>query len=88
MIRLLDHDMVRELAANATIPIINGLTRLSHPCQVMADVMTFEEKKGPIAGRTVAWSGDSNNVLTSWAHAAAKLDFKAASVVRVASRRS
>ena len=81
MIRLLDHDMVRELAANATIPIVNGLTRLSHPCQVMADVMTFEEKKGPIAGRTVAWSGDSNNVLTSWAHAAAKLDFK----LRVAS---
>ncbi|HEX4293083.1 MAG TPA: ornithine carbamoyltransferase [Rhizomicrobium sp.] len=81
MIRLLDHDMVRELAANATIPIINGLTRLSHPCQVMADVMTFEEKKGPIAGRRVAWSGDSNNVLTSWAHAAAKLDFK----LRVAS---
>ena len=81
MIRLLDHDMVRELAANATIPIINGLTRLSHPCQVMADVMTFEEKKGPIAGRSVAWSGDSNNVLTSWAHAAAKLDFK----LRVAS---
>ena len=81
MIRLLDHDMVRELAANATIPIVNGLTRISHPCQVMADVMTFEEKKGPIAGRTVAWSGDSNNVLTSWAHAAAKLDFK----LRVAS---
>jgi ornithine carbamoyltransferase len=76
MIRLLDHDMVRELADNATIPVINGLTRISHPCQVMADVMTFEEKKGPIAGRTVAWSGDSNNVLTSWVHAAAKLDFK------------
>jgi ornithine carbamoyltransferase len=81
MIRLLDHDMVRELAANATIPVINGLTRVSHPCQVMADVMTYEEKKGPIAGATVAWSGDSNNVLTSWAHAAAKLDFK----LRVAS---
>ena len=81
MIRLLDHDMVRELAQNATIPVINGLTRVSHPCQVMADVMTYEEKKGPIAGATVAWSGDSNNVLTSWAHAAAKLDFK----LRVAS---
>jgi len=81
MIRLLDHDMVRELASNATIPVINGLTRVSHPCQVMADVMTYEEKKGPIAGATVAWSGDSNNVLTSWAHAAAKLDFK----LRVAS---
>jgi ornithine carbamoyltransferase len=81
MIRLLDHDMVRELAENATIPVINGLTRISHPCQVMADVMTFEEKRGPIAGATVAWSGDSNNVLTSWVHAAAKLDFK----MRVAS---
>jgi ornithine carbamoyltransferase len=81
MIRLLDHDMVRELAQNATIPVINGLTRVSHPCQVMADVMTFEEKRGPIAGATVAWSGDSNNVLTSWAHAAAKLGFK----LRVAS---
>jgi ornithine carbamoyltransferase len=76
MIRLLDHDMVKELAENATIPVINGLTRISHPCQVMADVMTFEEKKGPIAGHTVAWCGDSNNVLTSWVHAASKLDFK------------
>jgi len=81
MIRLLDHDMVRELAENSTIPVINGLTRISHPCQVMADVMTFEEKKGPIAGATVAWAGDSNNVLTSWIHAAGKLGFK----VRVAS---
>ena len=81
MIRLLDHDMVRELAGAATIPVINGLTRISHPCQVMADVMTFEEKKGPIAGATVAWSGDSNNVLTSWVHAAGKLGFK----MRVAS---
>ena len=81
MIRLLDHDMVRELAGNATIPVINGLTRISHPCQVMADVMTFEEKKGPIAGATVAWSGDSNNVLTSWVHAAGRLGFK----MRVAS---
>jgi ornithine carbamoyltransferase len=81
MIRLLDHDMVRELADNSTIPVINGLTRVSHPCQVMADVMTYEEKKGLIAGATVAWSGDGNNVLTSWVHAAAKLDFK----MRVAS---
>jgi len=81
MIRLLDHDMVRELAAAATVPVINGLTRISHPCQVMADVMTFEEKKGPIAEATVAWSGDSNNVLTSWVHAAGRLGFK----MRVAS---
>ena len=76
MIRLLDHEMVEELAANATIPVINGLTKWSHPCQVMADVMTYEEHKGPIGGATVAWSGDSNNVLTSWAHAAVKFGFK------------
>jgi ornithine carbamoyltransferase len=76
MIRLLDHEMVRELAANATIPIINGLTKLSHPCQVLADVMTFEEKKGPIKDRTIAWVGDSSNVLTSWVHAAGRLGFK------------
>jgi len=75
MIRILDHDMVRELAANATIPVINGLTKLSHPCQVMADVMTFEERFGNIKGRTIAWTGDANNVLASWAHAAAKLEF-------------
>ena len=76
MIRLLDHEMVRDLANNATIPVINGLTKLSHPCQVMADVMTFEEKRGPIRGRTIAWVGASNNVLTSWIHAAARLGFK------------
>ncbi len=76
MIRILDHELVRDLAANASIPVINGLTRLSHPCQVMADVMTFEEKKGPIAGRTIAWMGDANNVLASWVHAASRFDFK------------
>jgi ornithine carbamoyltransferase len=76
MIRLLDHEMVRELAASASIPIINGLTKLSHPCQVLADVMTFEERKGPIKGRTVAWVGDASNVLTSWVHAAGRLGFK------------
>ena len=75
MIRLLDHEMVEELAAFASIPVINGLTKWSHPCQVMADVMTFEEHRGPIKGATVAWSGDSNNVLTSWVHAAKKFDF-------------
>jgi ornithine carbamoyltransferase len=83
MIRLLDHEMVEELAANAGIPVINGLTKWSHPCQVMADVMTYEEHKGPIKGATVAWSGDSNNVLTSWIHAAKKFDFQ----LRVASPR-
>jgi ornithine carbamoyltransferase len=76
MIRLLDHEMVEELAANATIPVINGLTKWSHPCQVMADVMTYEEHKGAIAGATVCWSGDGNNVLTSWVHAAVKFGFR------------
>ena len=76
MIRTLDHDTVTELARNATIPVINGLTRRSHPCQVMADVMTFEEHRGPIRGRTIAWTGDANNVLTSWMHAAERFDFK------------
>ncbi|HEY3776682.1 MAG TPA: ornithine carbamoyltransferase [Rhizomicrobium sp.] len=76
MIRLLDHEMVRELADNAAIPVINGLTKMSHPCQVMADVMTFEERKGSIRGRTVAWSGDANNVLASWIHAAARFGFR------------
>jgi ornithine carbamoyltransferase len=76
MIRLLDHEMVEELAASATIPVINGLTRLSHPCQVMADVMTYEEKRGSIEGATVAWLGDGNNVLTSWIHASARFKFR------------
>ena len=76
MIRMLDHDAVKELAEFATVPVINGLTRDSHPCQIMADVMTFEEHRGPITGKTVAWTGDSNNVLASWIHAAAKLDFR------------
>jgi ornithine carbamoyltransferase len=76
MIRILDHALLDELAANATIPVINGLTRRSHPCQVMADVMTFEEHKGPIAGRSIAWLGDGNNVLTSWAQAAVRLGFR------------
>src|SRR5690349_17047758 len=61
MIRALDQDMVEELAANATVPVINGLTKKTHPCQIMADVLTFEEHKGPIKGRKVAWLGDSNN---------------------------
>jgi ornithine carbamoyltransferase len=75
MIRTLDHGEVTELAENATVPVINGLTRHSHPCQVMADVMTFEEHKGRIAGRAVAWLGDANNVLTSWVHAAERFNF-------------
>ena len=75
MIRMLDHASVRELALNASVPVINGLTKLSHPCQIMADVLTFEEHRGPIKGRTVAWSGDANNVLASWVHAAERFDF-------------
>jgi ornithine carbamoyltransferase len=75
MIRILDHDALTELAANATVPVINGLTRLSHPCQVMADVLTFEEHRGPIRGRTIAWTGDANNVLASWVEAAGRFDF-------------
>ncbi|GAB4069809.1 ornithine carbamoyltransferase [Ancylobacter sonchi] len=75
MIRILDHAALEELAAHATVPVINGLTRDSHPCQIMADVMTFEEHKGSIQGRTVAWTGDANNVLASWVQAAERFDF-------------
>jgi len=76
MIRILDPDALAELAEHATVPVINGLTRRSHPCQVMADVMTFEEHRGPIRGKTVAWTGDANNVLASWLHAAERFDFQ------------
>ncbi|WP_458758366.1 ornithine carbamoyltransferase [Afipia sp. TerB] len=75
MIRILSHDALMELANHATVPVINGLTRRSHPCQVMADVMTFEEHRGSIKGRTAAWVGDDNNVLASWAHAAERFGF-------------
>ena len=76
MIRILSHRSLLELADHATVPVINGLTRLSHPCQVMADIMTFEEHRGAIKGRTVAWTGDANNVMASWAHAAQRFDFR------------
>ena len=76
MIRILDPKSLAELAEHATVPVINGLTRRSHPCQVMADVMTFEEHRGPIRGKTVVWTGDANNVLTSWIHAAERFDFQ------------
>lgn len=75
MIRANKHSTLLELAGNSTIPIINGLTDESHPCQVLADVQTFEESVGPIAGRTVAWVGDGNNVAVSWMHAAVRLGF-------------
>jgi ornithine carbamoyltransferase len=67
---------IRELAEYATVPVINGLTDVSHPCQIMADVMTFEEHRGPIAGQTVAWTGDGNNVAQSFLQAAARFDFR------------
>lgn len=76
MIRCMKHDTLLELARHATVPVINGLTDQSHPCQIMADIMTFEEHRDMIAGHTVAWVGDGNNVLHSWIHAADKLDFK------------
>ncbi len=75
MIRTDQHAKLLELAAAAGVPVINGLTDFSHPCQIMADVMTFEQHRGPIRGRTVAWTGDGNNVATSWIHAAQRFDF-------------
>jgi ornithine carbamoyltransferase len=72
MIRSKSHAMVQELADHSDIPIINALTDRSHPCQIMADIMTFEEHKGPITGRTVTWVGDGNNVAVSWIEAAAR----------------
>ncbi len=76
MIRTTDHKHLLDLAKYASVPVINGLTDKSHPCQLMADVMTFEEHKGPIKGRRIAWVGDGNNMVTSWIHAAAQLDFE------------
>jgi ornithine carbamoyltransferase len=75
MIRTNDPEKLEELAEYASVPVINGLTDRSHPCQIMADVMTFEEHRGPIRGRTVAWVGDGNNVAASWIQAAAQFDF-------------
>ena len=75
MIRTDNPEKLGELARFATVPVINGLTDDSHPCQVMADVMTFEEHRGPIKGRVVAWSGDGNNVAASFIQAAAQFDF-------------
>ena len=69
MIRILDHDDLLDLAGASTVPVINGLTRRAHPCQVMADIQTFEEHRGSIKGAKIAWVGDANNVLASWVHA-------------------
>ncbi|MEZ5818803.1 MAG: ornithine carbamoyltransferase [Hyphomicrobiaceae bacterium] len=76
MLRANKHETLLEYAEHATIPVINGLTDLSHPCQVIADIMTFEESKGAIKGRKVAWVGDGNNVAASWMHAAVRFGFE------------
>jgi len=78
MIRTQDHAKLLELAEHATVPVINGLTDRTHPCQLMADVMTFEEQRGPIRGRRVAWAGDGNNMAASWIQAAVQFDFELA----------
>src|SRR5574337_125899 len=75
VIRILAEADMLEMAAHAAVPVINGLTKQSHPCQVLADILTFEEKRGPIRGRKIAWSGDYNNVLSSWIDASARFGF-------------
>ncbi|HLI12308.1 MAG TPA: ornithine carbamoyltransferase [Alphaproteobacteria bacterium] len=75
MLRTTKEEKLLELAEHATVPVINGLTDRTHPCQLMADVMTFEEHRGPIAGKVVAWAGDGNNMATSWIHAALRFGF-------------
>ena len=75
MIRTNQPGKLDELARHATVPVINGLTDSSHPCQLMADVMTLQEKKGPLNGKVVTWSGDGNNVAASWVHAAVRFGF-------------
>lgn len=75
MIRTFEESVLHEMAEHADVPVINGLTNESHPCQIMADVMTYEEHRGPIAGRKVVWSGDGNNVCASFLHAAGQLGF-------------
>jgi ornithine carbamoyltransferase len=75
MIRTFEEAVLLEMAEHATVPVINGLTNRTHPCQIMADVMTYEEHRGPIRGRKVVWSGDGNNVFASWAQAAGQFGF-------------
>ncbi|MDT0682762.1 ornithine carbamoyltransferase [Roseicyclus sp. F158] len=74
-IRTFDAATLQELADNADVPVINGLTNASHPCQIMADIMTFEEHRGPIGGKKVVWTGDGNNVCASFIHAAGQFGF-------------
>ena len=75
MMRTFEREKIAEMAEFATVPVINGLTNSSHPCQLLADIMAFEEHLGPIGGKTVAWSGDGNNMASSWIHAAVKFNF-------------
>lgn len=75
MIRTFEEQTLLEMAEFASVPVINGLTDRTHPCQIMADVMTYEEHRGPIAGKKVVWSGDGNNVFASFAHAAGQFGF-------------
>ena len=75
MIRTYADKVIREMVEHASVPVINGLTDYSHPCQIMADVMTFEEKAGPIKGKTVVWVGTGNNVCNSFLHAAGQFGF-------------
>ena len=76
MLRTTSPQNLAEMAENATVPVINGLTDDTHPCQIMADVMTFEECQGPISGKTVAWCGDGNNMASSWIHASTRFGFE------------
>ncbi len=76
MVRLSDHKNLEELAQHATVPVINAMTDISHPCQIMADLMTIEEKLGDIAGKKIAWFGDYNNVTMSFVDASEKLNFE------------
>lgn len=76
MIRTTDHSRLLELAEHATVPVINGLTDDTHPCQIMADIMTFEEHRGPVKGKTIAWTGDGNNVLHSFVEGSARFGYR------------
>ena len=76
MLRTDKHKRLNELAAHASVPVINGLTDNTHPCQIMADILTFQEHRGNIENKTIAWVGDGNNVATSWLHASTKFGFK------------
>ncbi|WP_394196074.1 ornithine carbamoyltransferase [Litoreibacter albidus] len=75
MMRTFEEDTLLEMAEYATVPVINGLTDRTHPCQIMADILTFEEHNGPIKGKKVVWAGDGNNVFASFAHAAKQFEF-------------